>query len=416
MNGKVPIVVKTKKGYAIMHESGVYFLNEDENLEECRKKVATRKRPELNIDYNKREKIAKVVIYVSSNCNLRCIYCYASAGVYDEMVSVDNAKTLIDFVVSKVDRLIIDFHGGGEPLLYFDVIKELHEYAKGTGKLYRTVLISNGVIEENQDTVLDWIVNNVDVMALSCDGFPEIQNEQRPFCNKNISSTHVERTIRYFNEKKYVYTVRSTITKKSSEKLLEITKYFHDLGVKYLVYSPCYNFGRTSDTNVVPDPKIYVENYMRAVKFAFKNGMRLTSNSFRYPGYHYCGALSGFNIALTTDNYISSCYEVISSKDKTANMFIIGKVENGKVDFFNDKLEGLKNIEMADNKCSSCDYRLVCRGGCPVKRARESRDSLSNLCAITKNLVPKMLDFLQEYPEAASSVLKNVVIDSQNRI
>lgn len=412
MKQKMPIAVKTKKGYAIMHESGLYFLDEDDNIEKRMDEISKKKRPEVQIDYSRREKIAKVVIYLSSNCNLRCIYCYASAGVHNEVVSVDNAKALISFVAAKVDRLILDFHGGGEPLLHFDIIQELHDYAKKTGKLYRTVLISNGVIEKDQKIILDWIVNNVDVMALSCDGFPEIQNEQRPSVCKGISSFRIEETIKYFNEKKYVYTVRSTITKRSSEKLLEITKYFHDLGVKYLVYSPCYNFGRTDDVDLVPDPKIYVENYMKAIKFAYDNKMRLTSNSFRYPGYHYCGALAGFNIALTTDNYISSCYEVVSSRDETANMFIIGKVENGKVEFFNKKIDALEQIDITDNYCINCNYRLVCRGGCPVKKVRGSKDSLNNLCAITRCLVPEMLDFLQEHPEAASSVLKNVVVDA----
>lgn len=30
-----PIAVRTQKGYAIMHESGLYFLNEDEDLSDA---------------------------------------------------------------------------------------------------------------------------------------------------------------------------------------------------------------------------------------------------------------------------------------------------------------------------------------------------------------------------------------------
>ena len=264
-----PVVLKTKKGYAILHESGLYFLDKNDDIAKYTAEISKKRRPELPIEREKREKLAKVVIYLSSNCNLRCIYCYASAGDKNSVVSVENAKILIDYVAEKADRIILDFHGGGEPLLYFDIIRHLVEYAKATGKLYRTVLISNGVIVGNKAEILQWIVDNVDVMALSCDGYPELQNKNRPHVDGKGSSTEIEETIRFFQEHHYVYTVRSTITKEGAAKLYKITKYFAELGVKYLVFSPCYNFGRSDDSNLVPDPQIYSENYMKAIKYAY---------------------------------------------------------------------------------------------------------------------------------------------------
>ncbi len=406
-----PIIVKTTAGYAIMHETGLYFLDKNDDLNKYIAEISQKKRPMINSE--KKEKLAKVIIYLSTDCNLRCIYCYASSGEHHSIVSIENAKIFIKYVAQKVDKLILDFHGGGEPLLHFDIIKELHQYAQNTGKLYRTVLISNGVIafEDKKEDILDWIIHNVDVMALSCDGLPTIQNQNRPKANGLESSYDVENTIKYFNKHDYIYTVRSTITRESSKYLLEITKYFCSLGVKYLIYSPCYNFGRTNDSEIVPEPHIYVNNYMESIKYAYKNGIRITSNSFRYPGYHYCGALASFNMALTTDNFISSCYEVIKSTNDEANMFIIGEIKDGKVKFFKENIEKLNNFEInRSDKCCFCDYRLVCRGGCPIKKLRNSEDSLNNLCAITRLLVPQMLDFLQENPQAASSVLKNIEI------
>lgn len=405
---KTPLYIKTSKGYAIMHESGIYFLDETENLAESLKNISLKSRSSLS-SISKKEKLAKVIIYLSSSCNLRCIYCYANAGEHKSIVSIDNAKALIDFVSQKVDRIILDFHGGGEPLLFFDIIKDLYEYAKATGKLYRTVLISNGVIEAKKEYILDWITEKVDVMALSCDGIPEIQNKQRPHHNGIDSSNEIEETIRFFNKKNYTYTVRSTITKESSVKMLEITKYFYELGVKYLVFSPCYNYGRSDDIGLVPDAKTYGDNYMAALEFAVNHGIRLTSNSFRYPGYHYCGSLSGFNIALTTDNYISSCYEVVSNTDPVSEKFIVGKIENGNVILFKDRINGLHEIE-DDHRCDNCQYKLVCRGSCPVKRIRNSISSLNSQCRITKYLVPKILDYIHNNPTSAPLILKNVTV------
>ena len=75
-----PIAVKIKNGYAILHESGIYFLANETNLKEKLAVIETRKRPEINLPVSDRERLAKAIIYLSSDCNLRCIYCYANSG------------------------------------------------------------------------------------------------------------------------------------------------------------------------------------------------------------------------------------------------------------------------------------------------------------------------------------------------
>ncbi|MBR0104446.1 MAG: SPASM domain-containing protein, partial [Firmicutes bacterium] len=195
-----------------------------------------------------------------------------------------------------------------------------------------------------------------------------------------------------------------------------MVEYFYNIGVKNVIFSPCYNYGRTTDSRIVPNPANYVQNYMEAIQFAYKHGMRLSSNSFRYPGKHYCGALAGFNIALTTDNYISTCYEVVDKKSDPTGNFIVGEMNNGEINFYLNKIENLKAVEEEDynKKCRACSYHLLCRGGCPVKLARNSVDSLNNLCAITKSLAPKMLEFLREHPDAVHTVFKNVSLSNIN--
>lgn len=406
-----PIVIPLKESNAILHESGIYFFSKNKDLTDELKSISGKRRQEIDVPKNERDRLAKVVIFLSTDCNLRCIYCYASSGMNHKVVSVEKAKVLIDFIASKCDRLILDFHGGGEPLMHFDIIKEIYDYAKATGKLYRTVLISNGVIEKNRDEILQWIIEHVDNMAISCDGYREIQGIQRPSVNslKN-SSSEVESTIKFFVDNNYTFTVRSTITAFSAPKLEEITKYFAELGVKYIVFAPCYNYGRSNSKKLIPNPVVYGENYLKAIEYAAKNQVRITSNSFRFPGYHYCGALSGFNIALTVDGDISTCYEVTeNNEDVASQIFIVGKVMNDRVIFENEKVSKLIQMENTpDLKCFCCPYRLVCRGGCPVKKIRNSDDSLNNLCGITKYLVPRILEFLNIHPEASEYILKGV--------
>lgn len=403
-------IIKTSKGNCVIHESGIYFIDKQENFQE-KMQLINSKNNSIKINNNSKKTLSKIAIFLSEDCNLRCIYCYANSGKRDVKVSVDNAKTLIDFICTKADKIILDFHGGGEPLLYFDIIKELHDYVKNKNKLYKTVLITNGYIENNKDEILHWITNNVDILAISCDGTPEIQNTNRPHVNNLESYKEVEDTIKKLVAKNYNFTVRSTVTNNSVSKLYDIIKYFHSLGVHNVIFSPCYNFGRSSDIKLIPNAKQYSESFMEAFKYAYENKINIRTNSFRLPGRNYCGALPGFNIALTTDGYISTCYEVIDSKDKSGNMFIVGKIENNTVKFFKEKIEKLNKIENLDYSCSHCSYKLVCRGGCPIKHVRNSKEASNNLCTITKLLVPKILDFIHSNPDSANIILRNTEID-----
>lgn len=395
--------ISTSRGYCIIDETGIFFY--DHNQPESSIPVV---KSEEWATASDQKSLGKVAIFLSEDCNLRCIYCYANSGTTERVVSKENSKILIDFVCSFCDNLILDFHGGGEPLLYFDTIKEIYEYAYSTGKLLRTVLITNGYIVSRQAEIIDWITSHVDILAVSCDGTPEIQNAQRPHMSGCESAQSVERTITMLTERDYGFTVRSTVTGASVEYMLDIMEYFHSLGVENVIFSPCYNFGRSTDRDLLPNPQKYAENFMKAFDYAYRHDMSIRTNSFRMPGRAYCGALPAFNICLTVDNKISTCYEVINAADPASEVFIIGEVADGKVVLSKEQLTKLRNIKFDATNCDNCAFRLVCRGGCPVKMYRNSVGSSSNLCAITRLLVPQILDYIHSNPDAAPCILRNV--------
>lgn len=148
--------ISTSRGYCIIDETGILFY--DHNQPESSIPVVKSEEWATTSD---QKSLGKVAIFLSEDCNLRCIYCYANSGTTEKVVSKENLKNLIDFVCSFCDNLILDFHGGGEPLLYFDTIKEIYEYAYSTDKLLRTVLITNGYIVSRQAAIIDWIIRHV---------------------------------------------------------------------------------------------------------------------------------------------------------------------------------------------------------------------------------------------------------------
>ena len=94
-------------------------------------------------------------LHVAHTCNLNCEYCFASQGKYHgdrALMSFEVGKQALDFLVANSGtrrNLEVDFFGG-EPLMNWDVVKQLVAYArsieKEKQKNFRFTLTTNGVL------------------------------------------------------------------------------------------------------------------------------------------------------------------------------------------------------------------------------------------------------------------------------
>ena len=107
--------------------------------------------------------VKALCLHVSHACNLNCEYCFASQGKYhgqSALMSFEVGKQALDFLIANSGtrtNLEVDFFGG-EPLLNFEVVKQLVEYARSVekehGKNFRFTLTTNGVLID--DDVIDF--------------------------------------------------------------------------------------------------------------------------------------------------------------------------------------------------------------------------------------------------------------------
>ncbi len=80
-----------------------------------------------------------VTLFLTTACNLRCHYCYASAGDTSiRFMGMDVAKRGIDFVAHNaatkgLSHFEIAYHGGGEPSVNWKTMTESLEYAFSEG-------------------------------------------------------------------------------------------------------------------------------------------------------------------------------------------------------------------------------------------------------------------------------------------
>jgi uncharacterized protein len=112
---------------------------------------------------------ARVTLFPTDSCNLRCSYCYASAEEGKHKMPISVAKAAIDLVATNAKNknfgeFSVGFHGNGEPFVAFDVIQEICDYVDTAGERenlkYSISTATNGVMsEECLDYTIAWITD-----------------------------------------------------------------------------------------------------------------------------------------------------------------------------------------------------------------------------------------------------------------
>ncbi|MGN1318423.1 MAG: radical SAM protein, partial [Lachnospirales bacterium] len=137
---------------------------------------------------DKREPVVKALcLHIAHDCNLKCKYCFAEEGEYHgkrELMSLEVGKKAIDMLIKasgKRKNLEVDFFGG-EPLMNFDVVKGIVEYArsieKDAGKNFRFTITTNGILLN--DEIMEYINENMHNVVLSIDGRKSVHDRMRP--------------------------------------------------------------------------------------------------------------------------------------------------------------------------------------------------------------------------------------------
>ena len=166
-------------------------IDDVEELNACGKLFTEDKYADLAFDFKSRStEIKALCLHIAHTCNLNCEYCFASQGKYHgerALMSFEVGKRAIDFLIensgSRVN-LEVDFFGG-EPLMNFDVVKQIVAYArsieKEKNKNFRFTLTTNGVLID--DDVIEFANRECHNVVLSLDGRREIHDNLRKTIN-----------------------------------------------------------------------------------------------------------------------------------------------------------------------------------------------------------------------------------------
>jgi len=193
-----------------------------------------------------------VTLFLTTACNLRCTYCYASAGnATPKFMTLETARRGIDFVAANAAQrrspyFEVGYHGGGEPTVHWPVLTASFDYAREKAAELqlelRSSVATNGVLSGPQ---IDWIVAHVGGVSLSCDGLPTVHDECRRTASGSGSSARVIHTLRRFDEAKFPYGIRLTVTAEHIGTLADSVEFlsseFHPSSIQI---EPVYLLGR----------------------------------------------------------------------------------------------------------------------------------------------------------------------------
>jgi uncharacterized protein len=125
----------------------------------------------------------ELVLWVTTDCNLRCRYCYANGGDEADYMNWRVAKRALDIMIGQFGHFKIQF-AGGEPLLNMDLIEQVVRYTQGLGIGYQ--------LQTNATLIDEKVAVNLKRMGIdvgvSIDGLPEVNDSLRPFADGHGST------------------------------------------------------------------------------------------------------------------------------------------------------------------------------------------------------------------------------------
>ncbi len=333
---------------------------------------------QLAADYKGSSHVIKALcLHVAHTCNLNCSYCFASQGKYHgerAIMSFEVGKRALDFLVENSgDRrnLEVDFFGG-EPLMNWQVVKDLVAYArsieKDAGKNFRFTLTTNGVLLD--DEVTEFCNREMHNVVLSLDGRKEVNDRFRVDVAGNGSYERIVPNFQRFVAKRgdKSYYMRGTYTHYNTDFTNDL---FHmaDLGFTELSMEPVVCAPGDPCALTEADFPVLCEQY----EILAKDMLRRWREGKPITFYHYmvdlkhgpciykrvtgCGSGTEY-MAVTPWGELFPCHQFVGDPK-----YSLGNIWDGVTNTaVQDEFRACNAYSRPD--CKDCWARLYCSGGC----------------------------------------------------
>ena len=329
-------------------------------------------------DFTKRQTVVKALcLHIAHDCNLACKYCFAEEGEYHgrrALMSLEVGKKALDFLVANSGNRInleVDFFGG-EPLMNWQVVKELVEYGRSleepNNKKFRFTLTTNGVLLD--DEILEFANREMANIVLSIDGRKEIHDKMRPFRGGQGSYDLIVPKFQKVAESREQerYYVRGTFTHNNLDFSKDVL-HLADLGFKQISVEPVVAGSEDDYAITEEDLPVLMEEYDTLAREMVRR--RKEGKGFNF--FHFmidleggpcvakrlsgCGSGTEY-LAVTPWGDLYPCHQFVGNEK-----FLMGNVKEGILR--TDIRDEFKCCNVyAKEKCRKCFAKFYCSGGC----------------------------------------------------
>ena len=301
----------------------------------------------------------------------------------DQFIDMDFARLGLEDFFSQSKSRAIRFFSSGEPTLAFTHMRDIWTIAHSmAGNSLLTEIETNGYFNGN---IADWIEGHANIIWISYDGPPGIQDKQRPTAGNGLSSAIILRNIKRFADSKGPQLgIRATISQDNLDKQVELIEYLHDLGVKYVSASPMY-YSKVNPSAETASLTEFAKHFVPAFYRAKELGMfyqTLMIVNFDEEVDFYCQATIP-TPRLTSDGFVSSCdwasFGARYLPDKVQQELVYGYYDKhaNKIVYDHEKIDKIRMRNasyLSRTSCKDCKVLRHCSGGCVGKMIAATGD------------------------------------------
>ncbi|WP_297960920.1 thioether cross-link-forming SCIFF peptide maturase [uncultured Ruminococcus sp.] len=326
--------------------------------------------------YSVASPVKAMCLNIAHDCQLRCKYCFASTGDFGKgrkLMSFETGKHAIDFLLENSgDRpnLELDFFGG-EPLMNFNVVKQVVEYARSREKEYnkkfRFTITTNGLLLD--DDKIDFINREMSNVVLSVDGRKEVNDYFRVLPNGqgcyDIIMPKYKKLVAGRGDKEYY--VRGTFTNKNLDFSNDVFA-LNEAGFDQISVEPVVGDDDIYALTEKDLPAVFaeyeklalqlLENEKKGKKFNFFHFMLdLDQGPCAIKRLRGCGCGNDY-VAITPDGDIFPCHQFVGIDE-----YKMGNIDEGTFDQ-EMKADFARAHVYSKPDCRECWAKFYCSGGC----------------------------------------------------
>lgn len=331
--------------------------------------------------------IKAMCLHIAHDCNLRCCYCFASTGDFGgarTRMSAQVGKKAIDYLIAHSagrKNLEVDFFGG-EPLMNFEVVKEVADYArsleKAHNKNFRFTITTNGLLLD--DDKIDYINKQMSNVVLSIDGRPQVNDRVRSTVSGDGCYDIIMPKFKRLVEKRGhdQYYVRGTFTKYNKDfanDVLHLVKEgFDQVSVEPVVTDPKEPYALTEAD--LPDIFAEYDRLAQLVLEEEKAGrgfnffhfmMDLDQGPCAIKRLRGCGCGNEY-CAITPDGEVYPCHQFVGHPQWKMGDLDTGDFDPAKKAMF------AKATVYGKEECRDCWAKFYCSGGCNANNMQHCGD------------------------------------------